>query len=58
MACISLATEGITKVSDFKEFTFEDFGQLMYTTDATTTVRAATRYLNLLQRRKLVLIPL
>jgi hypothetical protein len=55
----ALLQGGIQRASDLKEFTFEDFGQLEYTqTAATTTTEAVTKHLTILQRRKLLLIPL
>jgi hypothetical protein len=55
---LALLNGGLEKVSDLKELTFEDFGLLEYPQSATATTAAVTMHLNILQRRKLMLIPL
>ena len=55
---LSLIDGGIEKVSDLRELTFEDLGLLKYTPSVTTTMVAVATHLNILQRRKLLLIPL
>jgi hypothetical protein len=55
---LALVDGGVKKVSDLKELTFEDFGQLEYEQAAASTASAVKKHLNILQRRKLVLIPL
>ena len=54
----ALENGGIQKISDLRELQFEDFGLLEYTQSATATTAAVTKHLNVLQRRKLTLIPL
>jgi hypothetical protein len=56
---LALVDGGIEKVSDLKELTFGDFSQLEYTQPAASdTEVGVSKHLNILQRRKLLLIPL
>jgi hypothetical protein len=51
---------GVERVSDLKELTFGDFSQLEYAQPAAsdTTEVGVSKHLNILQRRKSLLIPL
>jgi hypothetical protein len=55
---LALENGGVEKVSDLKELTFEDLGLLEYTQSATASKEAVAKHLNILQQRKLMLIPL
>jgi hypothetical protein len=55
---LALMNGGVEKVSDLRELTFEDLGLLKYTQSATASTEAVEKPLNILQRRKLLLIPL
>jgi hypothetical protein len=56
---LALVDGGVEGVSDLRELTFGDFSQLEYTqTAASETEVGASKHLNILQRRKLLLIPL
>jgi hypothetical protein len=55
-ARIALATGGTEKISDLKEVTFEDLETSVHAIGE--AVPAANRHLNMLQRRKMVLMPL
>jgi hypothetical protein len=56
---LALVDGGADRVSDLRELTFGDFSQLHHTqTAATETEVGVTKHLNMLQRRKLLLIPL
>jgi hypothetical protein len=56
---LALVDGGIERVSDLKELTFGDFSQLEYAQPAASdTEVGVSKHLNILQRRKLLLIPL
>jgi hypothetical protein len=56
---LALVDGGVERVSDLRELTFGDFSQLQHTQIAASeTEVGASKHLNILQRRKLLLIPL
>jgi hypothetical protein len=56
---LALVDGGAERVSDLKELTFGDFSQLEHAQPAASdTEVGASKHLNILQRRKLLLIPL
>jgi hypothetical protein len=56
---LALVDGGVEKVSDLKELTFGDFSQLECTQPAALDAEVGvSKHLNILQRRKLLLIPL
>jgi hypothetical protein len=57
---LALLDGGVEKVSDLRELRFAGFGLLEYTQrpSVTATTAAVTKHLNILQRRKLMLIHL
>jgi hypothetical protein len=56
---LALVDGGVERVSDLKKLKFGDFSQLEHTQPAASeTEVGASKHLNILQRRKLLLIPL
>jgi hypothetical protein len=56
---LALVDGGIERVSDLRELTFGDFSQLQHAqTAAAETEVGVTKHLDMLQRRKQLLIPL